>query len=61
MQIRIFIEMGLTKQYLTYRPRGNFNIIVSGRSNVNFIIYNGIEGRYIAVAAAENVIIWDLR
>lgn len=53
--------MGLTKQYLAYRSRGAFNIIASGRSNVNFIIFNGIAGRYAAVAAAENVIVWDLR
>lgn len=53
--------MGLTKQYLAYRPRGSFNIIASGRANVNFITYNGIAGRYVGTAAAEDVIIWDLR
>ncbi|XP_065358456.1 WD repeat-containing protein 3 [Calliphora vicina] len=53
--------MGLTKQYLAYRAIDSFNIIASGRSNVNFVIYNKIEGRYVVAAAAENVIIWDLR
>lgn len=53
--------MGLTKQYLAYRPVDSFNIINSGRANVNFAIYNRIEGRYALAAAAENVIIWDLR
>uniref|UniRef100_A0A1A9WRW0 WD_REPEATS_REGION domain-containing protein n=1 Tax=Glossina brevipalpis TaxID=37001 RepID=A0A1A9WRW0_9MUSC len=53
--------MGLTKQYLAYRAVDSFNIIASGRANVNFAIYNKIEGRYITAAAAENVILWDLK
>lgn len=53
--------MGLTKQYLAYRIKNTFNIIASGRSNANFVIYNNTEGRYVAVAAAENIFIWDLR
>lgn len=53
--------MGLTKQYLAYRPIDSFNIIASGRANVNFVIHNGIEGRYVLAAAAENAIVWDLR
>ncbi|XP_013112970.2 WD repeat-containing protein 3 [Stomoxys calcitrans] len=53
--------MGLTKQYLAYRAIDSFNIITSGRSNINFVIYNKIEGRYVVSAAAENVILWDLR
>ncbi|XP_067614432.1 WD repeat-containing protein 3 [Eurosta solidaginis] len=53
--------MGLTKQYLAYRPIDSFNIINSGRSNVNFVVYNNIEGRYALAPAAENVIIWDFR
>ncbi|KAI9579694.1 WD repeat-containing protein 3 [Glossina fuscipes] len=53
--------MGLTKQYLAYRAVDSFNIIASGRANVNFAIYNRIQGRYFAAAAAENVILWDLR
>ncbi|XP_073835778.1 WD repeat-containing protein 3 [Musca autumnalis] len=53
--------MGLTKQYLAYRAIDSFNIVASGRSNVNFVIYNKIEGRYVVSAAAENVILWDLR
>ena len=53
--------MGLTKQYLAYRAIDSFNVIASGRSNVNFVIYNKIEGRYVVAAAAENAVIWDLR
>ncbi|XP_054741585.1 WD repeat-containing protein 3 [Anastrepha obliqua] len=53
--------MGLTKQYLAYRPIDSFNIINSGRANVNFVTCNKIEGRYALTAAAENVIVWDLR
>lgn len=53
--------MGLTKQYLAYKPVGTFNIIASGRPNVNFTVYNKTEGRYVAAGAAENVFIWDFR
>lgn len=53
--------MGLTDQYLTYKPIDSFNIITGGRSNVNFIIYNKTEGRYAVVGAAEDANIWDLR
>lgn len=53
--------MGLTKQYLAYRPVGNFNIITSGKSNATFVTLNKTEGRYVAVGAAENTIIWDIR
>jgi len=53
--------MGLTKQYLAYRSIDSFNIIASGRSNINFVVLNNTEGRYVVSGAAENVIIWDLR
>lgn len=53
--------MGLTKQYLAYQPYGNFNIIASARVNPSFVTVNSTEGRYIAVGAAENVIVWDVR
>lgn len=53
--------MGLTKQYLAYRNTGNCGIIASERGNINFLTLKGKEGRYVAVAGAENVIIWDLR
>lgn len=54
-------KMGLTKQYLTYKPVSSFNIIASTRPNINFVIYNKIEGRYCIVGGAENVILWDLK
>lgn len=53
--------MGLTKQYLSYQPSGIFNIIASANVNVSFITYNKTDGRFIAVGAAEKVLIWDLR
>ncbi|KAH8248152.1 hypothetical protein KR038_003378 [Drosophila bunnanda] len=53
--------MGLTKQYLAYRAIDSFNIISSGRANVNFAVVDKTEGRYVAAPAAENVIVWDLR
>ncbi|EDV48620.1 WD repeat-containing protein 3 [Drosophila erecta] len=53
--------MGLTKQYLAYRAIDSFNIITSGRANVNFAVLDRTEGRYVAAPAAENVILWDLR
>ena len=53
--------MGLTKQYLAYHPVGNFNIIASDNANIVFVTYDKIDGRFVAVGAAENVYIWDLR
>ncbi|XP_058824102.1 WD repeat-containing protein 3 [Topomyia yanbarensis] len=53
--------MGLTKQYLTYKAVSNFNIIASGRANVSFVSVGGVDGRFVAVAAAENVLIWNIR
>ncbi|EDV98635.1 WD repeat-containing protein 3 [Drosophila grimshawi] len=53
--------MGLTKQYLAYRAIDSFNIIASGRANLNFAVLEQSEGRFVAAPAAENVIIWDLR
>lgn len=54
-------SMGLTKQYLSYHPVGSSNIIASPNVNVSFVTYNKTDGRYIAVGAAEQVLIWDLR
>lgn len=53
--------MGLTKQYLAFRPVGSFNIIASANVNVSFVTYDKTDGRYIAVGGAEKVLIWDLR
>ncbi|KAL5274541.1 WDR3 family protein [Megaselia abdita] len=53
--------MGLTKQYLAYKAIDNFNVINSGRPNVNFVVYNNIEGRYVVTGGSENALIWDLR
>lgn len=53
--------MGLTKQYLAHRAAGKFNIIASGRSNVTFVNVDKTDGRYVAVGAAENTYVWDVR
>lgn len=53
--------MGLTKQYLTYKPVSNFNIIASARANVSFVTVSGLDGRFVAVAGAEKVLVWNCR
>lgn len=53
--------MGLTKQYLAYKPAANFNIVASSRSNIAFVTHNHTDGRFAAVGAAERVVLWDLR
>lgn len=53
--------MGLTKQYLRWEPAGNFNIIANQKCNSVFVNLNNVDGRYLAVGAAENVLIWDMR
>lgn len=53
--------MGLTKQYLAYHTLGTFNLIASNNVNVSFITYDKTDGRFVAVGAAEKVLIWDLR
>lgn len=53
--------MGITKQYLRYAPLDTFNIITSSNANIAFIVYQGQEGRYVAVGGCENVFVWDLR
>uniref|UniRef100_A0A1Q3EWJ3 Putative wd40-repeat-containing subunit of the 18s rrna processing complex n=1 Tax=Culex tarsalis TaxID=7177 RepID=A0A1Q3EWJ3_CULTA len=53
--------MGLTKQYLAFQPVASFNLIASGRANVCFVSVGGVDGRYVAVAAAERVLVWNTR
>ncbi|XP_058449587.1 WD repeat-containing protein 3 [Malaya genurostris] len=53
--------MGLTKQYLSYKAVANFNLIASGRANVTFVSVGGVDGRFVAVAGAEKVLIWNTR
>lgn len=53
--------MGLTKQYLAYRPFGYCNIITGARSNIQFVSLKNKNGRFVAVGAAESVIVWDMR
>lgn len=53
--------MGLTKQYLRYAAAGCCNIISSSNCNVVFLTLKGVEGRYVATGACEDVIVWDLR
>lgn len=53
--------MGLTKQYLRYAHKETFGIIGSHQSNISFVNFRKTVGRYVAVGACEDVIIWDLR
>jgi len=51
--------MGLTKQYLRYVPRGLFNLIGSGRGGGVYLDQKNPD--LAAVAAAQDVVIWDLK
>ena len=53
--------MPLTKEYLRYKPNGNFNIITSNQWNPALVNLQGQEGRFLAVGACEEIIIWDLK
>lgn len=58
--------MGLTKQYLRYKPHATFNILGSGRGGAVFAHVPGRGSlaqaqRLVAVAAAQNIIVWDWR
>lgn len=54
--------MTLNKQYLRYRKSGtNFGLVASPNVNIRFVRLNGQVDKYVAVAAAENVIIYDLK
>lgn len=54
--------MGLTKQYLRYTASAVFGVIGSQKANIAYVTLRGGEkGRYVAVAACEQVFIWDVR
>lgn len=53
--------MGLTKQYLRYVPTAVFGVVGSSKSNIIFVEVKGQLGKYAAVAAVENVFLWDLK
>ncbi|KAI4788122.1 hypothetical protein KUCAC02_036056 [Chaenocephalus aceratus] len=54
--------MGLTKQYLRYVASAVFGVIGSQKANIAYVTLRGGEkGRYVAVAACEQVFIWDVR
>lgn len=54
--------MGLTKQYLRYAASAVFGVIGSQKANIAYVTLRGGEkGRYVAVAACEQVFIWDVR
>ncbi|KAK7913686.1 hypothetical protein WMY93_013897 [Mugilogobius chulae] len=57
-----WLVMGLTKQYLRYVPSAVFGVIGSQKANIAYVTLRGGEkGRYVAVAACEQVFIWDVR
>ena len=53
--------MGLTKQYLRYAAANVFGIIAGIKSNLKFITYRSIAGKYAAVGACEYVFVWDTK
>lgn len=53
--------MGLTKQYLRYVPGPVLGLVGGQKSNVVFLDIKGVKGKYSAVGACENVLVWDLR
>lgn len=53
--------MGLTKQYLRYLPGPVLGLVGGQKSNVVFLDIKGVKGKYCAVGACENVLVWDLR
>lgn len=54
--------MTLKKQYLRYKKSGNnFGLVASPNIDIKFVKLNNQLDRYVAVAAAENVIIYDLK
>lgn len=59
---RLWLAMGLTKQYLRYAATAVFGVIGSQKTNIIFVNLRGGErGRYVAVGACEHVFIWDVR
>ncbi|XP_041353923.1 WD repeat-containing protein 3-like [Gigantopelta aegis] len=53
--------MGLTKQYLRYEHSALFGVVGSVRANIVLLQQHGVLGRFCAVGACENIIVWDLR
>ena len=53
--------MGLTKQYLRYEQSALFGVVGSAKANIVLLQKQGVLGRYCAVGACENIIVWDLR
>jgi hypothetical protein len=53
--------MGLTKQYVRYVASSVFSVVGSQKSNIVYLELQGIQGKYCAVGACENVVVWDLR
>lgn len=53
--------MPLTKEYLRYKPNVNFNIIASRGCRPALVNLQGQEGRFVAVGACEEIIVWDLQ
>ena len=54
--------MSLKKQYLRYEKSDtNFGLVASPNVDIKFISLNDQQDKYVAVAAAENVIVYDLK
>ena len=53
--IPLFLEMGLTSQYLKYEPVGVFGLVTSGRCPPA-----ALSPRIVATACVENVLVWNV-
>lgn len=59
---QIKIKMVLKKQYLRYEKSGtNFGLVASPQVTIKFVKLNNQLDKYVAVAAGENVIIYDTK
>ncbi|ESO84126.1 hypothetical protein LOTGIDRAFT_184187 [Lottia gigantea] len=53
--------MGITKQYLRFEPGDVFGLVGSLKSNIVYLEISRSHGKFCAVGACENVIVWDLK
>jgi len=53
--------MGVTKQYLRYKPCGKCNLIGSTWARLTALYSSSAGGHIYAVGACEDVLLWNLR
>lgn len=53
--------MGLTTQYHKYVAGGIFSLVASTKCNVAWLQYGSTNGKFCAIGACENVLVWDVK